>query len=88
MLIPHECHKPAFQIDGPVMQTAQMGVPTVVVATKQSYHSRHHEEKKHQRKRKFRFVFDDESELSDDAYQEEECTTEFATLLGGLAEAY
>lgn len=70
------------------MQTAQMGVPTLVLAAQKSYHSRHHEEKKHQRKRKFRFLFDDESELSEDALQEQSNSAEFNSLLSGLAEAY
>jgi hypothetical protein len=88
MLIPHEVHKPAFQIDGPMMQTARTLVPTAVVATARTYGTKHHEEKGHKRKRKFRYVWDDESAISDDAQTEDGVRDSFAVLLGGLAEAY
>lgn len=88
MLIPQECHKSAFVIDGPLAQVALPMVPTVVKATKKSYHSKHHEEESHKRKRRFRFLFDDSSDLSEEALQEEEQSDGFCSLLSGLAEAY
>lgn len=89
MLIPQECHKPAFQIDGPIMQTAYAAVPQRVLAPNKSGGTKQHEEKSHKRKRKFRFCADDEAEISDDARaQEEEFSDGFDSLLAGLVDNF
>ena len=88
MLIPQECHKSAFQIDGPILQTAHLAVPQIVVAANKSHGTRQHEEKKHKRKRTFRLCLDDESEISEDAWEEDDFSEGFCGLLAGLSEAY
>jgi len=88
MLIPHECHKPAFQIDGPIMQTCSVHLQGRVPATKKGYGTKQHEEKSFKRKRRFRLLDEDATEFSDEAMQEEECSAEFAALLCGLEEAF
>lgn len=87
MLIPHECHKPDFQLGGPVVNMAWLPV-SVVAAPRQSFGTKHHEEKAHKRKRRFRYLCDDESDLSEEAQSSESHTPEFAALLSGLAESY
>lgn len=87
MLIPQECHKPTFQIDGPILQQAFIPV-TRVMATKQSFGTKHQDEKDHKKKRKSFLWLDDEAEISEDAFEEDDVTEDFASLLGGLAQAY
>ena len=87
MLIPQECHKPAYQIDAPVVQQAFIPI-THVAKMQKSFGTKHHEEKGHKKKRKFRYILDDESELSEEAYAEETNTVTFVALLQGLSEAY
>ena len=87
MLIPHECHKPDFQVGGPVVKSSWLPI-SMVAAPRQSFGTKHHEEKAHKRKRRFRYLCDDESNLSEEAQSSDSRSPEFATLLNALAESY
>lgn len=87
MLIPQECHKPAFQIDGPILQRSNVAV-VPLAKLKQAFGTKQHEEKSHKRKRKFRYLLEDSSEISDEALQEDESCPSFSAFLHTLTEVY
>ena len=88
MLIPQECHKPSFQVQGPVVNTSW--VPTTVASAKESYSTREREEKERRRRRQndeHPAEEDDDFDLSVEVAEQGVGPT-FSALLSGLADAY
>ncbi len=87
MLIPQECYKPTFQIDGPIMQKAAIPIAHVR-ETQKSFGTKHHDERGHKKKRRFRFLLDDEADISEEAMQSESNAPVFTDFLQALNETY
>ena len=88
VLIPQECHKPAFGVCVPGEQTTWQPLQKVI-ATQISFGTKGHDEKGHkQRKRHHRGVENDDVEISEEAFDDETSSPAFRSLLDGFTLAY